>query len=108
MLPDDFVDETLSTTGAGAIKGDKGSARRHFAMSVSPVGGSGTTWTVLLQGSMDQANWTTILTHTDIDPASGQTIYSGAAIFPCLYHRANVTALSLGSATGIRIQHLGI
>lgn len=102
-----MIEETFTSLTTGqAIKVGLHTVFKSFALEVEQVGGSGASWTVLLEGSLDGVNYTTILTHADEDPGSGQIIFSGAAKYPALWHRVRVLELSLGSATGIKVRRL--
>lgn len=57
-----------------------------------------TTWTLLLEGSLDNANWDTLLTHTNVTPADGKIIWTTVAK-PVKYTRMSLTAVS-GGTTG--------
>lgn len=70
-----------------------------YAISVKGTGAAPTSWTVLLEGSLDGVNWTTILTHNATD---GSILWDTAGK-PTVFVRANVTALTLGPATDITV-----
>lgn len=71
------------------------------------VGGSLSTWTVELQISNNNVEWTTIATHTDAAPGRGLVLQ--AQPFLAFFVRANVTAIALaGGATGITILIAGV
>lgn len=78
---------------------------KTFAIQVKGTGAAASVWTVLLEGSIDGTNYTTIMTHTNI---LGEVIlWSGTNFYPVLYFRSRVTALTLGSATDISVTILG-
>lgn len=90
----------ITTTGAQKTLNAPGTPFATYAISVKGTGGAPTSWTVLLEGSLDGTNWTTIATHNATD---GSTVwdFNGKA---ALFVRANVTALTLGgSATDIKV-----
>jgi hypothetical protein len=71
------------------------------SLQVKGAGAAPSAWTVLLQGSHDGVNWTTLLTHNSTD---GSIVYPSDAIErPVRYLRVNVTALTLGSATAVNV-----
>lgn len=83
----------------------------RFALSVkgtnTQVGT--TTWTVVLEGSLDGVTYTTLLTHAYPATADGATVFPAAGILtPCLYFRSRCTALTLGTATNIIATILGM
>lgn len=80
---------------------------KSFSIAVKGTGTSATTWNIVLEGSLDGVNFTSILTHTNTT-GDGVTLSSGTAKSPCLYFRSRVTALSLGSATNVVVTILGV
>lgn len=80
---------------------------KSFALQVSGTGGTATLWTVLLEGSLDNLTFTTLLTSTQA-LANGTIIWSGTNLMPCLYFRSRVTSLTLGPATDIVVKILGV
>lgn len=76
---------------------------RSFAIQVKGVGGTPTSWTVALEGSLDGANWTTLGTHNAVD---GSTVW--AVDKPVTFVRINVSALTLAPATAINVGILAV
>lgn len=70
-----------------------------YAIQVKGVGGTPTSWSVTLEGSLDNTNWTIITTHNSTD---GSTVWDTAGK-PNLFVRANVGAVTLGPASALRI-----
>lgn len=69
-----------------------------------------TAWTVVLEGGNDNANFTTILTHTwngAVGNASGSTVFNGTGFFPCKYYRSRASGITLGTATNVIAYILG-
>lgn len=90
----------IIATGALAKIGAPGGAPfATYAISVKGTGAAATSWTVLLEGSVDGVNWTTIATHNATD---GSLVWDTAGK-PTVFVRANVTALTLGPATDITV-----
>jgi len=98
--------ERLTTTGPGTYSGDS-SLLSSFSLEVEQVGGTGATWTVNMEGSLDGNNWTPILTHTNTNPGNGLIESTGAGFFPCRFRRINVISLSLGTAAAINVKMEG-
>lgn len=71
---------------------------RTFALSVAIPSGAITSWTVVLEGSLDGANWTALVTH---NATIGSTQW--AVDKPVLQMRVNVSALSLNTAPSISV-----
>lgn len=101
-----------SDTYTGAANGTTVDAStrpmRAFGMQVKGTGASATSWTVVLEGSLDGTNFTTLLTHTNTTQADGSVLWSSAAHTPCLYFRSRCTAVVLGGATNIVCTILGV
>lgn len=74
---------------------------KSFSIATKGTGAVPTSWTILLEGSLDGTNWTTVLTHNNTTPGDGKLLASGTALTPVLYMRANCTAVVLGTATNI-------
>jgi hypothetical protein len=87
-------------TGAqpGRLHGPGGKLLSKHSLQVKGVGGTLTSWSVTLEGSLDDANWTVLATHSTTD---GSTVV--AVDKPMLHVRVNVGALSLGTATSIGV-----
>jgi hypothetical protein len=101
----DSVANTFTTTGTGTVLSTSQSFDQ-YALQVQVVGTSTlTTWIVVLEGSLDSVNYSTILTSTNI---IGQGVVWGSAmIAPALFIRARVISLVLGLATNITVTILG-
>ena len=77
---------------------------QSFAIQVVGQGGAATLWTVNLEGSLDNSNFTTILQHTQAD-GDGATKWG---IAPVAFFRSTCSVLTLGGATSINVTLLGI
>jgi hypothetical protein len=101
----DSVANTFTTTGTGMVLSTSQSFDQ-YAIQVQIVGiPTLTLWNVVLEGSLDGVNFSTILTSTNI---LGQgVIWGSAMIAPSLYIRSRVVSLTLGSATNIIVTILG-
>lgn len=77
---------------------------RRFALQVKGTGAAATAWNVVLEGSLNNAQFTTILEHSNAgefrNAADGETVYieTGA---PWLYFRSRLVSITLGSATNV-------
>lgn len=103
--PSSTRSDTFTATGAGTTVDASAAPLSKFAIQVKGTGAAPTSWTAVLECSLNNAQFTTVLTHSAND---GSTVFSQANLFPCLYFRTNVTALSLGSATNIIVTVLGM
>lgn len=79
---------------------------KYFSMSVVETGVV-TSWTVVLECSLDNSNFTTVLTHTNTSPGTGSIVFGGTTAFPCLYFRSRTSAITLGSGTNVIATILG-
>jgi hypothetical protein len=96
---------TATTTGVqGSFGAPGGAPFSTYALQVKGTGAAPTSWSVTLEGSLDNANWTTIITHSATD-GSTQFDTNGK---PVLFVRVNVGSLSLGSATNIVIKAVAV
>jgi hypothetical protein len=88
----------LTTTGTFPPVGAPGVPFEKYSIQAKGVGAAPTSWTAVLEGSLDSTNWTALITHNASD---GSTSF--AVDKPCNFVRLNLSALSLGSATAINI-----
>jgi hypothetical protein len=79
---------------------------KSFSIQATGTGAIPTTWNIRLEGSTDNVNFTTMLTHTNVT-GNGILLFSGATLFPVLYFRSRVNSLNLGAATNIVVKILG-
>lgn len=99
--------DTYTTVATGTTVNQSTAPVRTFGIAVKGTGSAATSWTVVLEASLDNANFTTILTHKT-NVGDGQIFWSGAVLSPSLYFRSRVTALTLGPATNIVVTILGV
>lgn len=97
--------DTYTATGNGTQVDVSGRPCSKFSIQVKGTGAAPTAWNVLLEGSLDGTNYTTILQHSSANPlganADGSTVWTDAGA-PFLYFRSRSAAtLTLGSATNI-------
>lgn len=78
----------------------------NFALAVSENGGTATSWTVTLQGSLDGTTWTDLTTHQRAVEGNGKIKH--VVDKPCSFMRVYVTALTLNTATSINIKLLAV
>lgn len=96
--------DTFTTTGNGVLVDISTNPFSNFSLSVIPTGPV-VTWIVILEGSLDGINFTTITTHTN--NLGAVTMFPGVNITPCLYFRTRCSALALGLGTNIIATVLG-
>lgn len=97
--------DTFITTGAAAAQTVTGNPMSQCALQVTKTGNV-TSWIVLLKGSIDGVNWSTILTHDSSVEPSGETIWPANERFLCNYFRTECTALTLGAGTNVKARWL--
>lgn len=100
--------DTYTTTANGTQVDVSTRPSRAFGLQVKGTGVAAASWTVVLEGSLDGTNYTTVLTHQSGTNSDGAVAWSSAVLTPCLYFRSRCTALSLGSATNIVATILGV
>ncbi len=95
-------------TGNGTpVNQPNGSSLKSFSMVVTGSGAAATTWDVRLEGSIDSTNYSQILQHTNAT-GDGATVFSGAVLSPCRFFRSRCAGLTLGGASDIIVQILGM
>jgi hypothetical protein len=87
-----------TTTGTqGPIAAPGGLPFARYSVQVKGVGAVPTSFTCAVEGSNDNANWTSLATTS----ADGSTVFAVDKIV--LFVRTNLSALVLGSATSVDI-----
>lgn len=76
-----------------------------FSLVVAATGPV-TSWDIVLEGSINGTNYTTILNHTDTI-GNGETVFSGVLTSPVLYFRTRCQSIVLGSGTNVVVTVLG-
>lgn len=98
--------DVFTVAGAGVIANTMTVPLRDFTIAVSTTG-TVTSWTVVLEGSLDGIVFTTVTTHTNLT-GNGVSIFSGSNLTPCLYFRSRCVNLVLGLGTSITSTVLGV
>lgn len=95
-----------TTTGAHlGVAAPGGTPFATYGIQVKGTGGAASSWSVTLEGSLDNTNWTVLITHAATD---GSTVWETTGK-PCTFMRANVGSLTLGgSATAIHTEIIGV
>lgn len=96
-----FSETGITGSGARGASGVAGQAAKDFAIQVvRTAGASG--FTVTLEGSLDNSNWTTLGTHSG---TSGEvTLVTNK---PVTYWRANVTTVGAGNTLSVHVLPTG-
>jgi hypothetical protein len=99
--------DTYTTTTTGTAVDASTYPVKSFSIQVKGTGAVPTSFTVVLEGSLDGTNFDTITTFDSATLADGKIKFTGAADYPVRYFRSRVSALALGSATNIVVTLLG-
>lgn len=97
--------DTFVSTGNGVTVDASTYSLSNFTLFVIATGAV-SVWTVVLEGSVDGINFTTIAIHTNLI-GSSVAVFPGVNITPCLYFRARCSSLTLGLGTNITSIILG-
>jgi hypothetical protein len=71
-----------------------------FGLQVKKTG-SVTSYTVVLQVSLDGTNYVDLLTIDSASDADGAIVWAGTNLFPALYFRSRCSAITLGAGTNV-------
>lgn len=101
----DYIDkhsraDTYTTAANGTAVDVSAQGLAAFAIQVKGTGAAATAWNVVIEGSLDGTNYSTIATHVNTAHTDGQVLWVGASR-PCLYFRSRCVSVTLGSATNI-------
>lgn len=97
--------DTYTGTGNGTTIDRSTSPLALFGISVKQTG-TVTSWDVRLEGSLNNSEFTTILTHTNVT-GDGVVLWSGTLNAPTLYFRSRCAGLVLGAGTNVVVTVLG-
>lgn len=96
--------DTYTTAANGTTVDRSASPISRVAMQVKGTGAAPTAWNVVLEGSLNNAQFTTILEHSNAgefrNAADGETVYVDTGA-PWLYFRSRLVSITLGSATNV-------
>lgn len=99
--------DNYAAAGTGTTVNVSSSPLRTFSVQVTGTGASATSWDVLLEGSLNGVNFTTLMEHTEA-LGNGVALFSGTNLQPVLYYRSRVVAVTLGAASAIAVTALGV
>lgn len=99
--------DTYTATGNGVTVDQSSNPLKYYSIQVTGTGATPTSWDVRLEGSNDNVTFTQIIQHTQVN-GNGNTQFSGANSFPCLYYRSRCAGLVLGTATDIVVVIVGV
>lgn len=78
---------------------------KDFAIQVKGTGNSATLWDVVIEGSLNGTQYQNIVSHTTSD---GDGVVKWQTSRPVIFFRGRVIALTLGLATNIKVNILGV
>lgn len=98
--------DTFTGTGNGTTVNTSDIPVSRFGLQVKGTGAVPTSWQVVLEGSLNSTDFSTILTHQNGINTDGAVVSTGTSA-PFRYFRSRVVALTLGSATNIVVHIIG-
>lgn len=98
--------DTYTAAANGTTVNISTHSRQYFAIQVKGTGAAATAWEVVLEGSLDGTNFTTILTHKNTTQADGEVLWLTVPAM-CLYFRSRCVSITLGGATNVIATILG-
>jgi hypothetical protein len=101
----DFLDkssrsDTYTTTANGTAVDVSAQGMSQFAIQCKATG-SVTSWTVVLEASLDGTNYVTVLTCDSVADGDGAIVWTGPQRYPALYFRSRCSAITLGAGTNV-------
>lgn len=105
--------DTFVATGNGTTLDVSSQGFSKFSLQVKQTG-TVTSWTVVLEGSLDNTNFEPILKHMLVNDGSadkagnGRVAFTGANACPSLYFRARCVELTLGAGTNVVATIMGV
>jgi hypothetical protein len=92
--------DTYTAAANGTTVDVSAQGMKRFGLQVKQTG-TVSSWTVLLEVSLDGTNFVTVLTHTKADDGDGAIAFTGANLYPALYFRSRCSAITLGGGTNV-------
>lgn len=95
--------DTYTAAGNGTTVNVSTMPCSKFALQVKQTGSGITAWNVVVEGSLNNTQFTTILEHSNAgefrNAADGETVYFNSG--PFLYFRSRCVSITLGTATNV-------
>src|SRR5258708_21861022 len=81
--PSNFVtrSDTFTATGAGAVADASAFVARSYSIQVKGTGAPATSWNVQIEVSLDNVNFTSVMTHTN-SVGDGMLLLSDSDLYP--------------------------
>jgi hypothetical protein len=99
--------EVYTGVGPGITQDVSAFPHKYFTLQVVGTGAPATAWEVSIEGSLNGTHFSEIARHTDLD-GDGAVLWAGANVAASSFFRTRVIALTLGPATNIVVDSLGI
>ena len=98
--------DTFTAPGNGVTQ-SAFSGVKSFSIQVKGTGAAANAWNVVVEGSLDNVNFTPILVHNTAT-GDGVLLATTTSLTPCLFFRSRCRTLTLGPATAIVVSILGM
>lgn len=98
--------DTFTTTANGTAVDVSTFPMKYFGLQCTETG-TVSSWSVILEGSLDGTTYSTIMTHTKATDGSGATIWNPVAT-PCRFFRSRCSAITLGGGTNVVARIVGM
>ncbi len=105
-IPSSSRSDTYTAAANGSTLTVLTNPPKYFAIQCKGTAAGATAWSIVLEGSLDGTNFTTIATHATADLDG--TVKNVSAAFPVLYFRSRCASITLGGATNIVTTILGV
>lgn len=102
-----FQTDTFTAAANGTTFDTSHAPLQTFGIQVAGTGATPTSWTVVVEGSIDGTSFTTIATHTNLIGVN-VALWTGSSYYPCRYFRNRCVAIVLGTATNIVVTTVGM
>lgn len=98
--------DTYTAAGNGTTVTMTSDPKKYYSIQAKCTTAAATAWSIVLEGSLDGTNFTTIISHGTADGDGSVKAFSTP--FPVLYMRSRCVSVTLGSATNIITTILGM
>lgn len=106
-FPGSTRSDTYTVAGNGTTQSAATAPSKYYSIQVKGTVAGATAWDVVLEGSLDNVNFDTILSHVT-GTGDGKVMFGSASPSPCLYFRSRCVSITLGGATNIVVTILGV
>jgi hypothetical protein len=103
MAQDYVVTDKFTAADTSIAVTVHGSSKFGFQVWASDT--TATAWSIVLEGSLNNEDWTTLITHANTD-GDGKVLWTVDK--PCVYMRAKLVSVTLGPADRLHIKGVAI